>query len=193
LPVGKKDHFRKGMLHAGALSQKKLKKKAYLFFWKLLGLQKKNIFHATDEQEREYIQKVFGKSARVMLAANFPRIFPFFQVIEKKAGHLKLVSIALISPMKNVLLVLESLVGSRESAEVGSSKFVVGKRQSEAGSLQSTTNYQLPAANFLEYNIYGPVKDREYWQSCLEVIKRMPANVVVKYHGEIPPGDIGNV
>src|SRR5476649_921272 len=32
-----------------------------------------------------------------------------------------------------------------------------------------------------------------YWESCLEVIKKMPANVVVKYHGEIPPAEIGKV
>ena len=64
----------RGMLHPGALSQKSFKKRLYLLLWKLLGLHKKNIFHATDEKEREYIQQVFGLNTRVLVAANFPRV-----------------------------------------------------------------------------------------------------------------------
>jgi len=114
----------RGMLHPGGLSQKGFKKKIYLQFWKVLGLHKRNIFHATDEEEKKYIQQVFGVKARVVVAANFSRVLPLQPVIEKKAGHLKLVSIALISPMKNILLVLEAL-----QLAVGSSQWAVGSRQ----------------------------------------------------------------
>jgi glycosyltransferase involved in cell wall biosynthesis len=147
----------RGMLHPGALSQKSFKKKLYLRLWKLLGLHKKNIFHATDEKEKEYIQQVFGSTTSVLVAANFPKVLPQQPVAEKKEGILKLVSIALISPMKNILLVLEAL-------------------ESEVGSI--------------EYNIYGPVKDKNYWEQCEALIKKMPANITVNYHGDISPDKI---
>ncbi len=159
----------RGMLHAGALSQKAFKKRVYLSLWKLLGLHKKAIFHATDENEKKYIQQVFTKKARVVVAPNFPRIFPFLPVLEKKAGHLKLVSIALISPMKNILLVLEALSGIPPL------------------SIQGDDPERVPR---IDYNIYGPVKDNHYWQQCLAVIKKIPANISVVYHGDIPPTEI---
>src|SRR5258705_9707817 len=127
----------RGMLHPEALAQKNFKKKIYLLLWKILGLHKKNIFHATDGKEREYIQQVFGPKTRVVVAANFPRVLQQQPVAEKNAGALKLVSIALISPMKNILLVMEVLGSGK--GEVASA----GKEESSS-----------------EYNIYGPVKDK---------------------------------
>lgn len=47
----------RGMLHPGALSQKGFKKKLYLQLWKLLGLYKKNIFHASDEEEKNIYKR----------------------------------------------------------------------------------------------------------------------------------------
>ena len=36
------------------------------------------------------------------------------------------------------------------------------------------------------YHICGPVKDMEYWQRCLETDQKLPPNVTVHYHGDIP-------
>jgi glycosyltransferase involved in cell wall biosynthesis len=157
----------RGMLHPEALAQKSFKKKIYLSLWKILGLHKKNTFHATDEKEREYIQGVFGSNARVMVAANFPRVLQQQPLPGKNAGNLKLVSIALISPMKNILWVLEVL---------GNGKWEV---TSGAGGESS-----------IEYNIYGPVKDKYYWEQCEALIKKLPANIRVSYHGDISPDKI---
>lgn len=99
----------RGMLHPGALSQKSSKKKLYLWIWKLLGLHKKVAFHASTNEEKTYIQTAFGKTVNVYVAANFPRVFQKQNIPEKRQGELKIVSIALISPMKNILLVLQAL------------------------------------------------------------------------------------
>ena len=152
----------RGMLHPGALSQKPLKKKIYLWFWKLMGLHKAVTFHAVDQAEKEFITAVFGNKVNITIAANFPRIFPLQPFIDKQQGYLKLVSVALISPMKNILLVLEAL-------------------------------QQLPSDVKIEYDIYGPIKDKQYWQQCLERIKALPTRVKVNFHGDIPPDDIINV
>jgi glycosyltransferase involved in cell wall biosynthesis len=147
----------RGMLHPGALSQKPLKKKIYLLFWKIAGLHKKSIFHATNEEEKIHIQNVFGKAVKIIVAPNFPKIGMALPVQKKVMDNLSLVSIGLISPMKNYLLVLESL-------------------QNCSGNI--------------EYNIYGPVKDADYWHQCLGQIKKLPLNITVQYHGDVTPSEI---
>ena len=104
----------RGMLHPGALSQKPLKKKIYLAIWKLAGIHRRYIFHATDEQERDYIHQVFGKKATVLIAGNYPGVLPIQQVVQKIPGELRMVSIALISPMKNIALVLDALATCKQ-------------------------------------------------------------------------------
>jgi glycosyltransferase involved in cell wall biosynthesis len=99
----------RGMLHAGALSQKSVKKKWYLALLQLAGVQRRFVFHATDAEEKRFIQAALGRQARVFIAGNFPRRFDFQPALFKKPGLLKLVSIALISPMKNIALVLTAL------------------------------------------------------------------------------------
>jgi glycosyltransferase involved in cell wall biosynthesis len=147
----------RGMLHPGALSQKKIKKQAYLFLWKLLSLHKRCDFHASNEEEKKYIHQAFGKNVTVFVAQNFPRIFAAQYPSAKKKGSLKLISIALISPMKNHLLILKAL-------------------------MNCTGN--------ISYDIYGPVKDQEYWDACQQQIKQLPGNINVAYHGDVPSTDI---
>lgn len=173
----------RGMLHPGALSQKSLKKKIYLGLWKLLGLHKQIVFHATDAAEKKYIEDVFGPSSakaaegksrvRIVVAANFPNLLPVQPVKEKKPGQLKLASIALISPMKNILMVLETL--SNWQLAVGS------------GQLAGSSNKEIDISS-IEYNIYGPVKDKKYWEACELLIQKLPSNITARYHGDIAPG-----
>ncbi|MEO8769704.1 MAG: glycosyltransferase [Ferruginibacter sp.] len=104
----------RGMLHPGALSQKSMKKKIYLAVLKLLGIKKKISFHATDEDEKKYIEHTFGTGLNIFIAGNFPRKFTGSIVKKKEPGMLDLVSIALIGPVKNHLLILESLGGCKD-------------------------------------------------------------------------------
>ncbi len=101
-------HIR-GMLHPGALAQKAFKKKIFLTFLKLLGIHKKIRFCVSDEKEKEYTQAIFGKTSKVTIAQNFPASFNVLPANIKEIGTLNIISIALISPMKNHLLVLEAL------------------------------------------------------------------------------------
>ncbi|MFM7711004.1 MAG: glycosyltransferase [Ferruginibacter sp.] len=98
----------RGMLHPGALSVKTLKKKGYLQYLKWRNLPKERIFHATDEQEAEHIRSVFS-AATIRIAGNFPKCNDMLSLPEKKQGHLILISVGLISPMKNIELVLQAL------------------------------------------------------------------------------------
>ena len=151
---GKKIVSVRGMLHPGALSQKKIKKRVYLSFFKLFRWHKKNIFHATDEQEAGFIRKVFGNYVKIKVAPNIPHFIGNSDLISKQTGSVNLITVALISPMKNVLLVLQALKD-----------------------VKATVNY----------TIYGPLKDEQYWQQCLQEIKNMPPNICVEYRGPIEP------
>jgi glycosyltransferase involved in cell wall biosynthesis len=117
------------------------------------GLPKMVEWHATTEQEKANIQNVFGPNARVWTVPNFPRVMDV-DIPEKQKDVLELVTVALISPMKNHLLVLKAL--KHVSTQV-------------------------------VYHIYGPVKDGSYWNACLSVIEELPANITVKYHGDVTP------
>ena len=147
----------RGMLHPGALSQKKWKKKAYLQLFKLLEYHYKVSFHATDEEEANYIKRYFGEAPKVFVAGNFPKKIGLLPPLPKEQGTLKLLTIALISSMKNILWVLQAL--------------------------EKVTAH-------IEYDIYGPIKDEEYWDRCIVQSKKLPGNIKVIYHREIEPSKI---
>lgn len=99
----------RGMLHPGALSQKALKKKIFLTIFKLRGLHRKAEYHATTDDEQQYIYGHFGKDKKVWVVPNLPNVMSYIPPAEKNISSLKLVSVSLISPMKNILLVLYAL------------------------------------------------------------------------------------
>lgn len=99
----------RGMLHPGALSQKSRKKRWYIRIFKMMGFPKRVLFHATDEEEKRYIKNIFGEKVHVRIAANLPTMFELQPIQAKNPGELRLVTISLISPMKNILKVLQAL------------------------------------------------------------------------------------
>ena len=150
----------RGMLHPGALSQKKMKKRLFLTGLKLFGIARKTIFHATNKAEEQFIKNEFGLRTKIVVAGNFTKKMNVQLPVAKVKNYITIVTIALISPMKNYLLVLQAL------------------RYCEA---------------FINYNIYGPIKDEAYWQNCLASIMLLPANIKVTYHGDIKPNLIESV
>jgi glycosyltransferase involved in cell wall biosynthesis len=150
----------RGMLHTGALSQKKVKKRMFLNLLNVFNIKGHTSFHATDISEAAFIKNEFGPNAKIYVAGNFAKSILHKHLLHKEPNFLKLITIALISPMKNHLLILQAL--------------------------QNCT------AN-MEYNIYGPIKDTDYWELCKIQIGLLPLNIKVQYHGEIKPTEIENV
>lgn len=99
----------RGMLHPGALSQKPIKKRLFLLFLKAIKIQNRVSFHATDETEKKYIKTIFGEKAKINIANNYPQFNSTNCITSKIKGELNLISVALISPMKNHLLILKAL------------------------------------------------------------------------------------
>ncbi len=100
----------RGMLHKGALSIKPFKKKLFLFCFKTFGFHTKVRWHATDNQEKNDIEKLFGSNRKVVVASNIPKSFlPLSNSKRKGIGELRIVFLSLITEKKNLHLVLEAL------------------------------------------------------------------------------------
>ncbi|MGN6476257.1 MAG: glycosyltransferase family 4 protein, partial [Flavipsychrobacter sp.] len=106
----------RGMLHPGALSQKSMKKKIFLAIFRLRSWHHLAEFHATTEEEAQFIRDQFGDKRKIWVVPNFPKLSGYQNPLEKEVGKLRLVSIALISPMKNIKLVIEALAQCKSHA-----------------------------------------------------------------------------
>ncbi len=146
----------RGMLSPAALEKKKWKKSGFLFLLKLILRNRQVQFHATSEQEKIDIVAKFGNNYKIELISNITGVAPLNVSRNKQAGHLTLATVALISPMKNHLLVLKAL-----------------------------KNIEYP----IQYDIWGPIMDDNYWALCEQEIKDLPANVNVNYCGPCLPAE----
>lgn len=145
----------RGQFSKGALGLKSWKKMIFVQSAKLLGLYKNIEWHATTLFEKEDIERVFGRGIKIQTANNLTPNYKglrFEKSLIKDVGELKLIYIARIHPMKNLLQTLEIL-------------------QKIKGNV--------------EFNIYGPIEDKLYWDKCQNVIKNMRVNIKVNYLGPI--------
>lgn len=143
----------RGMLEAGALNIKSLKKNIYLWLARLLNLYSNVIFHATSDAEKKAIEKFFY-TQQIFLSPNFSVIKNTKTKIEKKKNELKLFFLSRISPIKNLDFALRVL-----------------------------NQLQIPKDVYVEYNLYGNNEDKLYFKLCKELIQTLPNNIKVTYKG----------
>ncbi len=99
----------RGALYDSALTVKSFKKKPFISLFRLLRVNKKITFHATNEREAEAI-RLFFQGSSVIIADNLPNCNqPSYQALTKSAGVLKCIFIARIVAIKNLLFFLEVL------------------------------------------------------------------------------------
>ena len=153
----------RGMIGAGALAIKPLKKKLFLKAFKILGFHKKLSWHATDKSELEEIKLHFGKQQKVVVAPNLSKkIFQLVPQKNKLQGHLKLFFLSRIAIKKNLLVALKAL-----------------------SLLQQDIN--------VEFTIIGPVDETEYWNQCQSILNNLTNNLKVSYLGAIPNHELPKI
>ena len=52
---------------------------------------------------------------------------------------------------------------------------------------------QIPADIKIEYDIFGNLEDKNYWEKCTTLINNLPANIKVNYKYELPFNEVQNV
>jgi glycosyltransferase involved in cell wall biosynthesis len=145
----------RGMLGAGALAIKPLKKLAFISLSKMLATFDKVRWHASTEQEAKEIKAMFGNRAEVRVALNLSSVKPAVSETKiKNSGQLNLVFFSRVSKKKNLHLVLEWLKAIPQHLKV-------------------------------TFQIYGTLEDDAYWSQCKDLIKLLPQNISVEYKGVI--------
>jgi len=148
----------RGEFSQGALKNKPLKKKIFLFFAQLFNLYKDIVWQATSLYEKKDIEKIFGNNVKVCIALDLPRHPPSnIAEITKKINELRIVFLSRISPMKNLFYALDCL-----TVFCNTNKTII-------------------------FDIYGPKVDMPYWNRCVSVVQTLTDNVKVNYCGEVQP------
>lgn len=154
----------RGEFSLGALLIKPLKKKIFMKAASWLGLYNGVVWQASTKFEKE-------------------------DILKNVETDLKRVIIAIDLPSKNSTAIIEQ----KNIKKNGSLKVVFLSRISPMKNL----DYALKVLQNVQYpvcfDIYGPVEDLEYWSLCKELIKKMPNNVVVNYHGSVKPEEVSTI
>jgi glycosyltransferase involved in cell wall biosynthesis len=148
----------RGMLGAGALEIKKVKKTVFLKLTKLMRFYKQVTWHASTTEEEKEIRAAYGSSADIVVAQNIPTAQQLLleDIIEKRnTGVVRFLFISRIAIKKNLHLAVQAL------REVKSEKPV-------------------------EFHIYGNIEDENYFKKIEGHIKDY-GNVSIAYKGPLNP------
>lgn len=100
----------RGMLRSSALAVKFIRKYFYLTLLRTFNVEQYIIFHATSEDEKKDILRIFPKATRIIEAFNLPvAVSDLLTEQLKNVGELKMIFVGRIHPIKNLLFLLESV------------------------------------------------------------------------------------
>jgi glycosyltransferase involved in cell wall biosynthesis len=153
----------RGQFSKGALDLKSWKKMIFVESAKRLGLYKNIEWHATTLFEREDIESVFGRDIKVYTANNMTKNY------------------------KNLNL------DKTLEKKVGTLKLVYIARIHPMKNLFQTLEILRKIEGNIEFNIYGPIEDKPYWEKCQNTISQMGENIKVNYYGPINNEKVNDV
>ncbi len=151
----------RGQFSAGALELKKTKKWAFLQAARLGGLDGDVFWQASSDFEQEDIRRVIGRNASVFVAPN------------------------LRGPAREGPFPEE-----QRSKAPGSLRVAFLSRISPKKNLDVALRMLAGLKGRVEFHIYGPKEDSDYWNECAHLIRNMPPNIQVTDHGAIRPEEV---
>jgi glycosyltransferase involved in cell wall biosynthesis len=152
-----------GELAESALQIKRAKKFVYLVVAKLLRLYADASWRASDEREADDIRRVFGSDARVIIAENLPT------PISRETGV------------------------EREPKQTNTLKLVHLARLGRIKNLIHVLRALRKVRGDIQFDVYGPKEDPEYWAECEAIIATLPDNVIVEWKGALPTDEVIDV
>ncbi|MBO8173584.1 MAG: glycosyltransferase [Bacillaceae bacterium] len=145
----------RGEFSTGALSLKFRKKKLFIRITQAFNIHKNITWHATTATEKTDIEGIFGKREKILVANNLT------------ANYQEL----------NYDISIEK--------EIGKLKIVFISRIHPKKNLKSAIEYLKHVKGQIQFNIYGPIEDQDYWLKCQKIIESLPENIKVSYKGII--------
>ena len=176
----------RGEFSQGALSLKRVKKKCYIVFSKLLDLYQNVKWHAsTTYEESDILRVFFGYSAGSAGSAGSTGSTGSVEhkqiVIAKNFSSLRiLVASDLVS--RNILTGERYRI-ERKLNDVIRIVFIsrITRKKNIDFALRTLKN----VSAHVEFGIYGNIEDENYWKECENVIASLPNNIQVTYYGDI--------
>lgn len=147
----------RGEFSPGALAIKKFKKRVFLTFTRTLRLYRDIQWHASTAAEKNDILRQFPATKdKVHLAAD-PVEVDFLGADNVNSPAF---------PMRSLRLVFISRISPMKNLD---------------GLLRILAN----ASHQLELDVYGPIEDKPYWETCQSLIAKLPPNIAVSYKGSL--------
>lgn len=151
----------RGELLRSALAIKARKKKLFLHMLKQSRLIKKVEFHATSEEERKELQRIFpGQIIHEVRDLNLFQGSLIHERPKKESGSLRIFTTGRFHPIKNIDVAIDVL------------RRVKGK---------------------VQFDIYGPLEDKAYYDTCMRLAAGLESNIKVQYLGSIPQEQIPEI
>lgn len=151
----------RGEFSSGALSVKKMKKQIYLRLAKILKIYDKVFWHASTELEAADILRQFPGAADKTYIASDP--VAALDIADDTAPSTDTIA--------NLRMVFISRISPMKNLD---------------GLLRILTVMEIP----IGLDVFGPIEDTNYWHDCLKLIDVLPANIRVKYSGELSAGAV---
>lgn len=160
----------RGEFSEGALSLKSWKKQPYLRFTKFLGLYRNIVWHASSEHEARDIRRALNNDAKNVVNAN---------------------DIVIVNNISNINF---TKVGTKTDLNESSAlKLLFLSRICKMKNLDHVLKVLQKVTCTVEFSIYGPVQDVEYWEECVQLIDLLPKNVIVSIKGAVLPEQVKTI
>ena len=153
----------RGEFSSGALALKSFKKKLFIKLSSWLGLYRGITWQASSELEKQDIISTL-------------KVEPSTVFIAKDLPPKVSVSIGDLALKPNEICKIVFLSRISPMKNLDFALQVLGSVESD-----------------LVFDIYGPIEDKEYWQVCLDLIEKLPSNIVVNYCGAVTPDQVTEV
>lgn len=156
----------RGEFSEGALAIKSIKKKLYIKVASFANVYQGLTWHASSNDELRDIQREMASTVnRVVVAPNL---------------------ISNCDPSNHNVLI------NNRVRMPGPLRVIFLSRISPKKNLDHLLRVLQRVVVSVELNIYGPNEDHIYWNKCQQLIKQLPSNITVNYHGAITPSDVSS-
>jgi glycosyltransferase involved in cell wall biosynthesis len=174
----------RGEFSPGALAIRARKKRAYLALAKAIGLYDGLLWHASNPLEEGDIRRCIGLDGRVIVAPYFwPANVASLPCCVLSAGCRAGTGPAFHTARstQHAVLTQPKLPGELRVAFVSR----ISRKKNLDGAIRMLHGVE----GDLQFNIYGPVEDEAYWAECRHLIRMLPPNIQVQWHGALDHTD----
>jgi glycosyltransferase involved in cell wall biosynthesis len=162
----------RGEFSVGALGLKPLKKSAYLWLAHRVNLYKGLVWQASSAFEAADIQRQMTRPDLMVKIAP-----PVVRIATDLLNSADLAPKAAFSGPK----------------QPGQLRIVFLSRLVRMKNLDLALQLLAKLSGQIQFDIYGPQEDADYWQECVQLIDKLPANVQARYCGQVLPNQVMQV